>query len=54
MLAAYFQHFHDLILDCIKKVSMGVTLILLGGFVVRVTDVHEGGPADGVRARGLT
>ncbi len=46
MLAAYFQHFLDLI--------TGVTLILLGAFVVRMTDAHEGGPADGVRARGLT
>jgi hypothetical protein len=39
VLAAYFQHFLDLI--------TGVTLILLGGFVVRMTDAHEGGPEEG-------
>jgi hypothetical protein len=38
VLAASFQHFLDLI--------TGVTLLLLGGFVVRMTDVHEGGLED--------
>ncbi len=37
--AASFQHFLDLI--------TGVTLLRLGGFVVRMTDAHAGGLEDG-------
>ncbi len=39
VLAASFQHFLDLI--------TGVTLLLLGGFVVWMTDAHAGGLEDG-------